>query len=209
MIFDHVKDSLLIFLDELAESTELIDLWNLCLSNSIIASMFTCKVFIISSWVLSLIYENYSFVDRLWSITPFVYSLIYWIYNPTEPGLMVTYLIFCWGSRLTFNFWRKGGYHFDSEDYRWQIVKKLIGNDWKWDLFNLLFIHFYQHFLLWSISLPVYVVTLRNDLTFQDSCLFIVFIVFLILETIAGVYLLTCRSRAMGFSTNEAASQNQ
>lgn len=32
-----------------------------------------------------------------------------------------------WSARLTFNYWRKGGYTVGSEDYRWPIVKERIG----------------------------------------------------------------------------------
>ena len=30
-------------------------------------------------------------------------------------------------ARLTYNYWRKGGYNIGSEDYRWKIVKDYIG----------------------------------------------------------------------------------
>ncbi len=39
---------------------------------------------------------------------------------PLNPRLVImAALITVWGSRLTYNFARKGGYRFDAEDYRW------------------------------------------------------------------------------------------
>jgi steroid 5-alpha reductase family enzyme len=29
-----------------------------------------------------------------------------------------------WGLRLTYNFWRKGGYKKGGEDYRWAYIRK-------------------------------------------------------------------------------------
>ena len=29
-------------------------------------------------------------------------------------------------ARLTYNYWRKGGYNIGSEDYRWEILRKHI-----------------------------------------------------------------------------------
>ena len=45
--------------------------------------------------------------------------------------------------RLTFNYWRKGGYTIGLEDYRWETVQKLIGPI-SWALLSLFFIAFYQ-----------------------------------------------------------------
>ena len=33
-----------------------------------------------------------------------------------------------WSIRLTFNYWRRGGYQIGSEDYRWELIKKRIGS---------------------------------------------------------------------------------
>ncbi|GIL92313.1 hypothetical protein Vretimale_19582 [Volvox reticuliferus] len=40
--------------------------------------------------------------------------------------LVATALTAVWGCRLTFNFWRKGGYSLRYEDYRWAKVRKLM-----------------------------------------------------------------------------------
>ena len=38
--------------------------------------------------------------------------------------LLIAALVTIWGARLTFNFWRKGGYSWTNEDYRrvWEWV---------------------------------------------------------------------------------------
>lgn len=45
--------------------------------------------------------------------------------------------------RLTYNYWRKGGYSIGSEDYRWEIVKKQV-TPFQMFIFNVLFISFAQ-----------------------------------------------------------------
>jgi len=60
-----------------------------------------------------------------------------------------------WGVRLTYNFYRKGGYRSGEEDYRWPIIRTW----WPlpvFKLFNLLFIAIYQNILILLFSLPVY-----------------------------------------------------
>ena len=49
-----------------------------------------------------------------------------------------------WGARLTFNFYRKGGYSAGEQDYRWPIVRSYVKSEIVWQLFNLTFIAFYQ-----------------------------------------------------------------
>jgi hypothetical protein len=69
-----------------------------------------------------------SIVDRLWSILPALYVLHFMLSAPggTPPTRLVimTVLSTCWGSRLTWNFWRKGGFT-GGEDYRWVLVRQV------------------------------------------------------------------------------------
>ena len=46
-------------------------------------------------------------------------------------------------SRLTYNYWRKGGYSIGSEDYRWEFLRKYI-NAPLFFLFDILFIALVQ-----------------------------------------------------------------
>ena len=92
------------------------------------------------SWVASLITNNYSHVDRLWSILPAIYSIVFLVtgicfqgWYSVLPGtigsdirlLIMAMLAVAWGIRLTYNFWRKGGYNLSNEDYRWIHVQKV------------------------------------------------------------------------------------
>ncbi len=54
-------------------------------------------------------------------------------------GLLMAVLITMWGVRLTFNFWRKGGYN-GEEDYRWAVLRTKINNKFLFTIFNLTFI---------------------------------------------------------------------
>jgi steroid 5-alpha reductase family enzyme len=82
--------------------------------------------------VVSEINRNYSQVDRLWSLLPVLYNCHYALWAhltglPTQRLNHVMAVTILWGARLTFNYWRKGGYTVGSEDYRWEIVKKHVG----------------------------------------------------------------------------------
>ncbi|KAF9963326.1 hypothetical protein BGZ65_004364 [Modicella reniformis] len=117
-------------------------------------------------WFMSMATGTHSWVDRLWSITPIFYTIHYTVrdmlYWPKgEPFhylprvYIATALIFAWGVRLTYNFHRKGGYSFDSEDYRWPYLANKIPMG-IWFLFNLFFICLYQNLLIVAITVPVY-----------------------------------------------------
>lgn len=145
---------------------------------------------------------EYSWVDRIWSIIPFVYTWLYFLHpyivlEEAVPDLsltgllgsrlfVMTLLTSLWGLRLTYNFWRKGGYAPGGEDYRWEEVKSWF-NPVTWQLFNFTFIGFYQNFLLWSITLPAYAAWLGRDNRFHQYDLIPtnLFLLFLSLETIA------------------------
>jgi steroid 5-alpha reductase family enzyme len=77
--------------------------------------------------LVSEINRNYSQVDRLWSILPTVYLAHYCTYAHLTglPTARLDNLLACsvvWSLRLTFNYWRKGGYSIGSEDYRWFVT---------------------------------------------------------------------------------------
>jgi steroid 5-alpha reductase family enzyme len=104
---------------------------------------------------------NYSQVDKLWSLMPVIYSLTALISHPTPRLCIMCILVIIWGFRLSFNFYRKGGYNIipwrGEEDYRWKIIRrhpKLRGRI-RFALFNLLFISFYQNFIIFLFSTPL------------------------------------------------------
>ena len=115
-------------------------------TDALTCSIFFCCSFAIYSFVWSIICNNVSKVDQIWSITPFVYSWIYFFhFYFTHNGeihfrlLLVTLLMTMWGVRLTYNFARRGGYgNFiqHEEDYRWPILRDMM-NLPTWLVFNL------------------------------------------------------------------------
>lgn len=84
-------------------------------------------------WMISEINKNYSQVDRVWSILPALFNLHYAIWarlNGLETTRVDNVVAFStvWSLRLTFNYWRRGGYQIGSEDYRWELIKNRIGS---------------------------------------------------------------------------------
>ena len=105
--------------------------------------------------------QNYSQVDKLWSIMPVIYSLTALLSHPSPRLWIMCILVSIWGFRLSFNLYRKGGYNIipwrGEEDYRWKIIRehsKLKGRI-RFALFNLLFISFYQNFIILLFSTPL------------------------------------------------------
>lgn len=76
--------------------------------------------------------KNYSQVDRVWSLLPTFFNIHYALWArlnglPTQRVDNVLAFSVIWSIRLTYNYWRKGGYNIGSEDYRWELIKKFIG----------------------------------------------------------------------------------
>lgn len=59
--------------------------------------------------------------------------------------------------RLTFNYWRKGGYKIGAEDYRWEVLRSKVNNRFLFTIFNLFFIALAQSVLLLLITSPTYI----------------------------------------------------
>ena len=148
----------------------------------LIASCMALSCFI-AGWITN----DYSWVDRMWSILPPVYSWILMLRSwPDERMILITILVTLWGARLTFNFARKGGYS-GMEDYRWIEVRKKILNPFLWHVFNLLFISVYQNLLFVLFMLPVYQAyrSAGNPINRFDIIAAVLFTGFLALETTA------------------------
>ncbi|KAF5027232.1 hypothetical protein F66182_648 [Fusarium sp. NRRL 66182] len=117
--------------------------------------------------VVSEINKNYSQVDRMWSILPnlYVIHLSVWARLAGVPSSRVDLIAVAttlWSCRLTFNYWRKGGYERGSEDYRWEIVQKYVPG-FIFFLFNVTFISFIQSVLLFAFScVPAYAILLST-----------------------------------------------
>jgi len=119
-----------------------------------------CLFFTVLVFVLSELSRNYSQTDKLWSITPFVYT---WLLVCDARTLVMAIISTIWGFRLTWNFARRGGYTWPpwkgDEDYRWKYLQdgfltNILKNKVAWFMFNLLFISLYQHVLLLLVIAP-------------------------------------------------------
>ncbi|MBM4280815.1 MAG: DUF1295 domain-containing protein [Deltaproteobacteria bacterium] len=138
-------------------------------------------------WLLGVIFDEYSWVDRLWSIVPPVYiALLAGQAGFDDARLnLMTVLTTLWGARLTFNYARKGGYERGGEDYRWRILKGRMSPA-QWQAFHLLFIAGYQHSLLLLIALPAWTASQhRTAIGAADVALAVVLLALLVGEFVA------------------------
>ena len=157
---------------------------------------FLCFCWAVYCFVWSVIGSNVSKVDQIWSITPFFYCWylhFHYVHNHGgsvhERLLLVCLLTTLWGVRLTYNFYRRGGYGnliTHEEDYRWPILRKKIGNKWLFLLFNLTFIASYQNLILMAIALPAHGVMLgESAIGSYDWVCTGLFLTLLVMETTA------------------------
>jgi steroid 5-alpha reductase family enzyme len=145
-------------------------------------------------YVVSEITGNCSQVDKLWSVVP-VFYVWYMAYKGSfDPRLiLMAFLVTVWGVRLTYNFSRRGAYKLKfwtgEEDYRWEILRQApaLKGRLRWSLFNLFFISLYQNGLILLFTLPMLVAykSIGQPLTVIEYLLAVVFIVLVILETLA------------------------
>lgn len=165
------------------------------------------------SFMVGLLTRNYSTVDRLWSVLPGVYVLV-WLpefYTNTR-FLIAGALIILWCIRLTTNFALKGGYKFSfkkgftGEDYRWKIMQQKIPNRFLYELFNLLFISGFQLVLIFVFTLPLYFYgkNVMGPIANVEYLLYTIFFTLLVLEAIADIQQLVFYNRR-----NKAPYKNQ
>lgn len=164
-------------------------------------SCIACLMVIVATYVASELTQNYSQVDKIWSITPVVYA---WILVCDTRTFLMAVLATVWGCRLTWNFNRRGGYHWPpwkgDEDYRWKYLQdgflwEALRNHVVWKLFNLLFISIYQNLLLFWIASPSLIAHLvatkcNNsvyDASFNlmDACATVLYLSLVVVETLA------------------------
>ena len=144
-------------------------------------------------FLVSEITRNYSQVDKLWSLMPVIYAVVAFTATPSPRLGIMCLLVAIWGFRLSFNFYRKGGYNIvpwkGEEDYRWMIMRRhpALKGRLRFGLFNLFFISFYQHLLILLFSSPVLLAAKNQDrkLTLLDIAAASVMLLFIIIETIA------------------------
>ena len=167
-------------------------------SSGLIATVLAGLCFIVSE-----LSRNYSQVDKLWSLAPIIYC---WHiasktgYTPIT--VFMSILVTIWGLRLSFNFWRRGGYTWPfwggEEDYRWAVLraKKGFDNPLVWRIFNLFFICGYQMGLIWLFTMPIVVASKHiGPIGVVELILGAVFILLVVIETIADQQQWTFQNR--------------
>lgn len=148
---------------------------------------------VLLSFIVSEITRNYSQVDKLWSLMPLAYAWIAVVAFPSPRLFLMASLVTVWGIRLSYNFYRKGGYSIipwqGEEDYRWKILRdtSALRGRFRFGLFNLLFISFYQNLLILLFSTPLLMAALYRSepMGLTDMAAATLMLLFIITETVA------------------------
>lgn len=157
-------------------------------------------------FIVGEISRNNSQMDKLWSILPIAYIWVIAIMGGLTLRLIVmAILVTFWGIRLTINFGKKGAYKLKfwegEEDYRWQVLrnKKPLNNKIMWGLFDLLFISFYQNFLVFLTVLPgIYAIDSPNTFNYIDVIASVLMFSFILIEMIADIEQWNFQSKKWG-----------
>lgn len=158
--------------------------------------LIVCGCAFLYCFVVGEITQNFSQMDKLWSLLPIAYAWIIAANGGMKLRLLIYALIVtAWGIRLTVNFARKGAYSIKFwtgvEDYRWSIVHgwKFFQSRIAWTAFDLFFISFYQNALVLAICFPALAAMESNaPLGIWDIVSFVLAICFLVLETVTDEY---------------------
>ena len=130
---------------------------DLSLDHALLGALVACGAFAGIAWLLSLMTREHSWVDRLWSIAPSLYCWWFAYESAWDARVvLMSALATLWGARLTYNFARKGGYRRGGEDYRWQVLKGRMSPA-LFQVFNIVFVAFFQNAILLAITLPAWV----------------------------------------------------
>lgn len=144
-------------------------------------------------FLVSEITRNYSQVDKLWSLMPIAYGWITVGAVPSPRLILMASLVTIWGLRLSYNFYRKGGYNIipwkGEEDNRWNFMRetKELKGRLRFSIFNLLFISVYQSIVIFLFSSPLLLAAIipYKQLTVIDLLAGILMLAFIITESIA------------------------
>ena len=150
--------------------------------------------------------RNYSQVDKLWSLLPVAYSWMTVAAFPSVRLFIMAALVTLWGFRLSYNFYRKGGYNIipwkGEEDYRWKVLREnpLLKGRFRFGLFNLFFISFYQNMLIFLFSTPLLVAAANdaNQLNIIDLIAAFLMLLFILAESLADNQLFRFQTEKKG-----------
>jgi steroid 5-alpha reductase family enzyme len=148
---------------------------------------------VLTCFIVSELTENYSQVDKLWSLLPVVYGWVSAFSSPSPRIILMASLVTIWGLRLTYNFGRKGGYSLipwkGEEDYRWKYLResKALKGRFRFGIFNLLFISLFQNIVILLFASPMLLAAAypEKSLTITDLAAALLMLTFIITETIA------------------------
>ncbi|KAK9480689.1 hypothetical protein V1514DRAFT_325139 [Lipomyces japonicus] len=136
---------------------------------SFTSALYVHSVLMIVVYLTGVVTQDYSQVDRLWSILPtvtifsYAYHAHYCATQAVGARTIVLLIIqSAWSIRLTFNFARKGGYS-GTEDYRWIVLRRdvfgsggsIVGRACE-QIFSIGFISVTQLLLLLFITKPAW-----------------------------------------------------
>jgi steroid 5-alpha reductase family enzyme len=144
-------------------------------------------------FIVSEITRNYSQVDKLWSLIPVAYSWITVAAYPSPRLFLMALLVTIWGLRLSYNFYRKGGYNIipwkGKEDYRWKVIREtsILKGRFRFGLFNLVFISVFQNIVIFLFSSPLLMAAVYNEnsLSIIDILAAALMLTFILTESIA------------------------
>lgn len=150
-------------------------------------------IVVLVCFIVSEITRNYSQVDKLWSLMPLAYGWVTVAAFPSPRTYLMAALVTIWGIRLSYNFFRKGGYSIipwkGEEDYRWKILRETpaLQGRLRFGLFNLFFISLYQNLLILLFSTPILMAALYPDVPLgaADLIAAVLMLLFIVTETIA------------------------
>ena len=152
------------------------------------AALDLCIVLAAAIWLLSIFTREYSWIDRSWSICPMLYCLFVVIADGFQSPrvVLMTVLVFLWGTRLTLNYARKGGYWKGGEDYRWAVMQERL-TPVQFQLLNITFVAPGQMLIIWLFTSPIHPAWVASNATLGtlDYVATVLFVVFLVGETVA------------------------
>jgi steroid 5-alpha reductase family enzyme len=175
--------------------------------HNLVLTWFTVMIIVaIACFVVSELTRNYSQVDKLWSLMPVAYSWITVAAFTSVRLYIMASLVTIWGFRLSYNFYRKGGYNIipwkGEEDYRWKVLREnpAIKGRIRFGLFNLFFISFYQNMLILLFSTPLLLAAINqgSQMNIIDLIAAILMLLFIVMESLADNQLFRFQSEKKG-----------
>jgi steroid 5-alpha reductase family enzyme len=181
--------------------------------------LLACNGIALFIWLLTLITQNFSQMDRLWPILPMVYSwaFLYTAKTSTKPAdtnrlALISFLITIWGVRLAYIFWRRGYYKWEHEDHRWEFVKKRFDYPNKklgFHIFNFFFMAFMQNWILLGYALPMWYIqtTSQEPINKADFAVAFVYLIFYTIEAVADEQQWSFQSKKHDWLKNKKTSK--